>query len=476
MVWTTPLSVLAMWISCGPHWSAVIVAGVPVLSLVSGPYVHVWLWGHRSVRRWRCCSGRRHTPQPRHWEARRGGVRAHTHLGILIGWPLRARAWGSVKADTLSVWHESGPHVLPRAAVESMGMAWARLVRAHHCQRLVIGFAFCAGVAESGKEIATRPFQLVTGRTWKGTAFGGVRGRTELPGACALGRRPGGTVAVGLSAAVADLRSAHGPTHPRDGVHPGRDVPAAAGDLHCAPLLRAHTVASSLPPWPRRYHRAAAAQDRALRHTFVRWRPGASGGSLRLHAPLCYHWLHPAGGAVHQGVGRRWRRAGRGTAIDIALTPPLGNIARDGKAREHDPYHLPRPPHRAHTVHSAPGEGAAGARVRPIASGTPSGGGAQLWQERAAAPTVTVQPPAARPRATAPHTERPTCSPGRTTAPSQLAKPPARRGPVAPPASLCRHRHHHHHQRAAPDCPAAVYFWVNTGRILRVPIAASTVT
>jgi S-(hydroxymethyl)glutathione dehydrogenase/alcohol dehydrogenase len=37
------------------------------------------------------------------------------------------------------------------------------------------------GVAGSGQEIATRPFQLVTGRVWKGTAFGGARGRTDVP-------------------------------------------------------------------------------------------------------------------------------------------------------------------------------------------------------------------------------------------------------------------------------------------------------
>jgi S-(hydroxymethyl)glutathione dehydrogenase/alcohol dehydrogenase len=36
-------------------------------------------------------------------------------------------------------------------------------------------------VAEAGKEIGTRPFQLVTGRVWKGTAFGGARGRTDVP-------------------------------------------------------------------------------------------------------------------------------------------------------------------------------------------------------------------------------------------------------------------------------------------------------
>ena len=38
------------------------------------------------------------------------------------------------------------------------------------------------GVAGSGKEISTRPFQLVTGRVWRGTAFGGVKGRSQLPG------------------------------------------------------------------------------------------------------------------------------------------------------------------------------------------------------------------------------------------------------------------------------------------------------
>jgi S-(hydroxymethyl)glutathione dehydrogenase / alcohol dehydrogenase len=38
------------------------------------------------------------------------------------------------------------------------------------------------GVAGAGQEIATRPFQLVTGRVWRGSAFGGVKGRTELPG------------------------------------------------------------------------------------------------------------------------------------------------------------------------------------------------------------------------------------------------------------------------------------------------------
>lgn len=43
------------------------------------------------------------------------------------------------------------------------------------------GESVIIGVADAGVEIATRPFQLVTGRVWKGSAFGGVRGRTELP-------------------------------------------------------------------------------------------------------------------------------------------------------------------------------------------------------------------------------------------------------------------------------------------------------
>jgi S-(hydroxymethyl)glutathione dehydrogenase/alcohol dehydrogenase len=43
------------------------------------------------------------------------------------------------------------------------------------------GTSIIIGVAEAGKEIATRPFQLVTGRNWRGTAFGGAKGRTDVP-------------------------------------------------------------------------------------------------------------------------------------------------------------------------------------------------------------------------------------------------------------------------------------------------------
>ena len=44
------------------------------------------------------------------------------------------------------------------------------------------GESIIIGVAGAGQEISTRPFQLVTGRVWKGSAFGGVKGRSELPG------------------------------------------------------------------------------------------------------------------------------------------------------------------------------------------------------------------------------------------------------------------------------------------------------
>jgi S-(hydroxymethyl)glutathione dehydrogenase/alcohol dehydrogenase len=43
------------------------------------------------------------------------------------------------------------------------------------------GESVIIGVAGAGREISTRPFQLVTGRVWRGTAFGGAKGRTEVP-------------------------------------------------------------------------------------------------------------------------------------------------------------------------------------------------------------------------------------------------------------------------------------------------------
>src|ERR1700688_4950083 len=53
--------------------------------------------------------------------------------------------------------------------------------QALECAHRGWGVSVIIGVAGAGKEISTRPFQLVTGRVWKGTAFGGVRGRTGVP-------------------------------------------------------------------------------------------------------------------------------------------------------------------------------------------------------------------------------------------------------------------------------------------------------
>jgi S-(hydroxymethyl)glutathione dehydrogenase/alcohol dehydrogenase len=53
--------------------------------------------------------------------------------------------------------------------------------QALECAHRGWGKSIIIGVAGAGQEIATRPFQLVTGRTWMGTAFGGARGRTDVP-------------------------------------------------------------------------------------------------------------------------------------------------------------------------------------------------------------------------------------------------------------------------------------------------------
>jgi S-(hydroxymethyl)glutathione dehydrogenase / alcohol dehydrogenase len=61
----------------------------------------------------------------------------------------------------------TGNVTVMRAALEACHRGW--------------GESIIIGVAGAGQEIATRPFQLVTGRVWRGTAFGGARGRTDVP-------------------------------------------------------------------------------------------------------------------------------------------------------------------------------------------------------------------------------------------------------------------------------------------------------
>merc|ERR1712039_349114 len=61
----------------------------------------------------------------------------------------------------------TGSTVVMRQALESSARGW--------------GVSVVIGVAAAGQEISTRPFQLVTGRTWKGTAFGGWKSKPQVP-------------------------------------------------------------------------------------------------------------------------------------------------------------------------------------------------------------------------------------------------------------------------------------------------------
>ncbi|AOF95023.1 S-(hydroxymethyl)glutathione dehydrogenase/class III alcohol dehydrogenase [Sphingobium sp. RAC03] len=61
----------------------------------------------------------------------------------------------------------TGNTIVMRQALEACHRGW--------------GVSTVIGVAEAGKEISTRPFQLVTGRVWQGSAFGGAKGRTDVP-------------------------------------------------------------------------------------------------------------------------------------------------------------------------------------------------------------------------------------------------------------------------------------------------------
>ena len=80
---------------------------------------------------------------------------------------------GALEGDTVVCGYHgltfdcTGNTIVMRQALEACHRGW--------------GVSVVIGVAEAGKEIATRPFQLVTGRVWKGTAFGGAKGRTDVP-------------------------------------------------------------------------------------------------------------------------------------------------------------------------------------------------------------------------------------------------------------------------------------------------------
>ena len=113
----------------------------------------------------------------------------------------------------------TGHTAVMRAALESAHRGW--------------GESCVIGVAAAGQEISTRPFQLVTGRKWGGTAFGGVKSRSEVPSLV------DDYEAVRPTAdSLEPLRSLsllNPPSHARVWWRAG---PARAGSLHHAPVRR----------------------------------------------------------------------------------------------------------------------------------------------------------------------------------------------------------------------------------------------
>ena len=93
-----------------------------------------------------------------------------------------------------------------RAALECAHRGWG--------QSIIIG------VAGAGQEISTRPFQLVTGRSWRGTAFGGVKGRSQLPGMVQEAMRG----EIDLAPFVTHTMGLDGINHAFDLMHEGQSI------------------------------------------------------------------------------------------------------------------------------------------------------------------------------------------------------------------------------------------------------------
>ena len=156
------------------------------------------------------------------------------------------------------------------------------------------GTSIIIGVAEAGKEIATRPFQLVTGRNWRGTAFGGAKGRTDVPKI--VDWYMDGKIAI-------DPMITH--TLTLDEINQGFDLMHAGESIRCGRhLLR---EARYVQPCNGRVERRRALE------TLLR-RPVRQGGQDRRQGPA---ELRPARRGVH-GVDADRRRAG--DAMPMAAT------------------------------------------------------------------------------------------------------------------------------------------------------------
>ena len=117
-------------------------------------------------------------------------VRADRIVGIDVNPAKRAMAEKFGMTDFINP-HEIGRDQVVQAVIDLTGggadfsfdcTGNVHVMRqALECRHRGWGESIVIGVAAAGQEISTRPFQLVTGRVWKGTAFGGARGRTDVP-------------------------------------------------------------------------------------------------------------------------------------------------------------------------------------------------------------------------------------------------------------------------------------------------------
>src|SRR4051794_38458966 len=117
-------------------------------------------------------------------------VRADRIVGIDVNPAKRAKAEKFGMTDFINP-HEIGRDQVVQAVIDLTGggadfsfdcTGNVHVMRqALECRHRGWGESIVIGVAAAGQEISTRPFQLVTGRVWRGTAFGGARGRTDVP-------------------------------------------------------------------------------------------------------------------------------------------------------------------------------------------------------------------------------------------------------------------------------------------------------
>src|SRR5450830_130020 len=191
--------------------------------------------------------------------------------------------------------------------------------QALECTHKGWGRSIIIGVAEAGAEISTRPFQLVTGRKWEGSAFGGARGRTDVPKIVDWYMEGKINIddLITHTMPLEDINKGFDLMKRGESIRPHHDL----GNPQPAPLLRRR---AALPPPHLQHHRAADALL-GLPAAPGRGRPGA-GAALPGRTDLHRRDLHdqgrrpargrrvgPGPGHARHQPARRWRAwRGRG--------------------------------------------------------------------------------------------------------------------------------------------------------------------